>query len=139
MIPSGIRDGRYCEPMPTTIAAMTPAVTSGEGSPQAVKSRVIMLHASSNELERKKIHAKHTTLNVDDAVPGASQRRRGSLDEAGRSRHQRSATSAVPWIAPQATNVQPAPCQRPPISIVSIRFRYVASRPPRLPPSGMYR
>src|SRR5262245_46061665 len=64
MIPSGILDGRYWEPIPTTIAAITPVVTSGDGSPHAVKSRVITLHASSNELERKKIQAKQTTLNV---------------------------------------------------------------------------
>ncbi len=40
---------------------------------------------------------------------------------------------------PQTTKVHLAPCQRPPSSIVSIRFPYVRQRPCRLPPSGMYR
>ena len=41
----------------------------------------------------------------------------------GRSLRQCSTASATPWIPPQTTNVQPAPCQSPPISIVSIRLR----------------
>src|SRR3970282_801869 len=64
MIVSGKRWGRYCDPMPTAIAARTAPVTSGLGSPHAVKSRSITSQASANESARKKIHAKQTTWNV---------------------------------------------------------------------------
>src|SRR3954452_14588164 len=50
--------------MPTRIAATTDPVTSGDGSPHAVKRRVITSPARDNESERKKIHAKQTTLKV---------------------------------------------------------------------------
>ena len=120
---SGKRRGRYCEPIPTAIAARTPPVTSGDGSPQAVKSRAMRSHASANESERKKIHAKQTTWKVTKRCQARRPRVHGRSTNPGRSRHQRSATSAVPWIAPQAMNVQPAPCQSPPISIVSMRLR----------------
>ncbi len=40
------------------------------------------------------------------------------------------------WLAPN-TNVQLAPCHRPPSSIVSARFTYVRHGAPRLPPSEM--
>ena len=43
-----------------------------------------------------------------------------------RSASQRSTASPTPWMPPQTTNVQAAPCQRPPSSIVSIRLRYVS-------------
>ena len=49
----------------------------------------------------------------------------------------RLAQMASPCSAPQAINVQPAPCHRPHSSIVPMTAKQVAARPPRLPPSGM--
>src|SRR5260370_16139664 len=43
----------------------------------------------------------------------------------------RVATSRMPWYAPHATNVQLAPCQRPPSNIVTIRLRQVLHSPCR--------
>jgi hypothetical protein len=97
------------------------------------------VHASANESERKKIQAKHTTWKVTKRCHARRRRVHGRSTKPGRPRHQRSTTSAVPWIPPQTTKVHPAPCQRPPMSIVSMRLRYVRSVPPRFPPSGMYR
>ena len=53
-------------------------------------------------------------------------------------RRHRPITWPAPWYAPQTTNVQPAPCQRPPRTIVSMMFRAIRDRP-LFPPSGMYR
>src|ERR1700719_3861532 len=49
----------------------------------------------------------------------------------------RVATNSRPWYAPQTTNVQLAPCQSPPSSIVIIRLRQVLHSPFRFPPRGM--
>ena len=52
---------------------------------------------------------------------------------------QRPITCPIPWNAPHATNVHPAPCHNPPSSIVIMMFTAVRTSPCRLPPSGMYR
>jgi hypothetical protein len=83
---------------------------------------------------RKKTHATQTTWKVTSHAAQAGNRKPWKL-----SRAQRSADSAAPWIPPQSRNVHAAPCHSPPSSMVSITLRYVFSRPPRLPPSGMYR
>ena len=44
-----------------------------------------------------------------------------------------------PWNAPQITKFQEAPCHSPPSNMVMNKLRYVATRPPREPPSGMYK
>ena len=68
----------------------------------------------------------------DPAVPRADLQRllnrRGLLEDAARPeavarRHARCSAKAPPWSPPQTTNVQAAPCQRPPRSMVSIRLR----------------
>ena len=113
-------------------------MTSGEASPQPVKRPVIRSQAVAKLSARKKIHARQTTLNVSRRMTmrAPSSVSRGSTYP-GRSRRQRSNASPTPWMPPQTMNVHPAPCQSPPSSIVSIRFRYVISLPFRLPPSGM--
>src|SRR4051812_19748383 len=60
-----IAPGRtYWPPIPTTIASTTDVVTRGDGSFHAVNRRLITSPARTNEPERKKIHAKQTTLKV---------------------------------------------------------------------------
>ena len=90
MITRGSRRGRYCEPIPTAIAARTPHVTSGDGSPQAVKSRTMRSQASAKESERKKIQAKQTTWKVTKRCHARRPRVHGRSTKPGRSRHQRS-------------------------------------------------
>ena len=43
----------------------------------------------------------------------------------------------IPCIAPHNTKVQPAPCQRPPRTKITNKFRYVRHSPLRLPPRGI--
>ena len=63
----------------------------------------------------------HTTLKVATV---ATTRRSGDGSVIGcRDRHQRWPASSPPWMAPQITNVQAAPCQSPPSTIVIIRLR----------------
>ena len=107
MIARGRRRGRYCEPMPTAIAASTPHVTSGDGSPQAVNRRTMRSQASANESERKKIHAKQTTWNVTKRCHARRPRVHGRSTKPGRSRHQRSTTSARP-VDPAPDDERPA-------------------------------
>ena len=47
--------------------------------------------------------------------------------------------SSSPWIAPQTTNVQAAPCHSPPSNITIARLRASLSGRAREPPSGMKR
>src|SRR5438874_8740890 len=54
-------------------------------------------------------------------------------------RKKRSIDMAAPWIAPNITNVQFAPCQRPPRSMVVRRLRPVFHSLPVLPPNGIYK
>ena len=84
-------------------------------------------HARSSE--RNRIQPKTTRWNVTAQRSHAGVRIRPPSAC--------SATRPRPWNVPQATNVHAAPCHRPPSIIVIIRLRYVNSRPPRLPPSGM--
>src|SRR5690348_12700445 len=51
----------------------------------------------------------------------------------------RSIESATPWMAPNMTKVQFAPCQSPPRSMVVRRFRPVFHSLPVLPPNGIYK
>ena len=67
-----------------------PTVTSGDGSPQAVKRRWMRSHASANESERKKIHAKQTTWKVTKRCHARRPRVHGRSTKPGRPRHQRS-------------------------------------------------
>src|SRR5258706_15971443 len=84
--------------------------------------RARMLHAASSVGDRKKIQAKQTKFTV--------RKTRKVLRQAP------SSGLVVPWNArvtarpqpcsrPQMTKFQLAPCQSPPSSIVTIRFRYV--------------
>ena len=59
---------------------------------------------------------------VTDDVPRATRPGVGSADHRARLPSSRSIPSSVPWIAPQITKVQAAPCHRPPSSIVNERL-----------------
>ena len=80
----------YWPPIPTRIASTTEVVTSGEGSPHAVNRRSITSPARANEPERKKIHAKQTTLNV------RTRPNHCAAVEVGRQPSARSTASPVP-------------------------------------------
>src|SRR5207244_11897941 len=89
-------------------------------------------HAFENECARKKTQAKQVRLktrNTRSVIRSQSKdlRRAGdpSLRSGWRRPSIRSATRYVPCNAPQKTNVQLAPCQSPPRSMVIIRLRYV--------------
>src|SRR5690554_4108308 len=102
---------------------------------------------------RKKTQQAQTKWNVattprsrPQEKPGAGGAgRRGALGSFARARRARQSWNifvtarAAPCRPPQTTKVQDAPCQRPPRSIVIIRFRYVRTLPRRLPPREMYR
>jgi hypothetical protein len=108
--------GTACKAIAATVRNTRGSVTSGDG-PDAPTCRS-MSNAVERFGERKKTHARQTTWKVRNQASHAGRR-----NPAQRSRAQRSTLSAVPWMPPQITNVQAAPCQRPPSSMVSIRFR----------------
>ena len=85
--------------------------------------------ASSNEFALKNTQAKFTKLNVI-----IQARIFGSLIFVSDQR--RWITSAMPCKKPQNTNVQPAPCQIPPIKNVANKFAQVRTSPPYFPQAG---
>ena len=140
MSPSQTRPGTYCAPMPTAIASSTGSVTCCTGVWTPEKSCLRMSAAVENESARKNTHPKQTKLKVMSRrhirFAGESGRS-GSPRQARNSAQPCSTQSPMPWMPPQTTKVHAAPCQSPPRSITIIRLRYVATRPWRLPPSGM--
>lgn len=82
---------------------------------------------------RKKIHANETRQNVITTLTIAGIRHFSCNGFVARPTHWYN-----PWIKPQATKCQPAPCQTPLTKKVSIRFRWILGKATRLPPSGMY-
>ncbi len=111
----------------------TVGVTSGAG-PHAVTRRHSSVAAVGSESARKKIHARHTRWKVTIRRTNS-----GAVDASPRAARRRSRASPAPWMAPQTTNVQAAPCHSPPKTIVSSRLRWVRRDGPELPPNGMYR
>ena len=99
------RAGTYWIPIPSAIAASTPVVTSGEGWPQAVKSRPSTAPASENEEARKKTQARQTTLNVTSRRTRSAQRGVQRLGEAARACAGRAASAR----STSAGAVDPAP------------------------------
>ena len=83
-----------------------------------------MSQADANESARKKTQARQTkwkvTIRARQSGHPVARRRRcaAALPPPALARQ-----APTPWRPPQTTNVQAAPCHRPPSSIVSIRLR----------------
>src|SRR4051794_34188421 len=85
--------------------------------------------AECKSFARKNTHITVTKLNVKNQA-GAAGIWPPYLDQI------RCSTIATPCIPPQMTNIQLAPCQRPPRRNVRNKLKYVVSTPDLLPPSG---
>ena len=79
---SGSLRGRYWEPIPTAIAASTPPVTSGDGSPQAVKSCVEDVPGVRERVRAEEDPREADDLEGDEALRCAAPAGRRALGPA---------------------------------------------------------
>src|ERR1043165_8832769 len=119
-----MKNGRYVHETPPGDSPATFAIT-------------VVAVAKSGE--RNKIQHTHTNAYVS-AHPPMRPASDGDVSTAEpRCRcHSLWPASASPCSRPHTTNVDRAPCHRPPSTMVISRFRYILRTPRRLPPSEMY-
>ena len=137
----------------SSMKAMTPTATINEihfapictfncASERLVKRWVRMYHASSIEFALKKIHALVTTVKVKAIsrrwVSFGSFTKLVALKNVSLSGFaRRSKINNAPWMAPQTTNVQAAPCHNPDSRKTIAILRCHLGFEVRLPPKGM--
>src|SRR6476659_3358605 len=96
--------------------------------------------AFERELTRNGIQARVTATNVRrTALHSAARVLKTEELLAGIARQAWFTPSINACTPPHTTNVQLAPCHRPPSSMTIARLAYRRTGPRRLPPSGMYR
>ena len=115
-------------------------MTSGEGCPQPLMTRPSTASACAMPEALKNTQPRHTNWNVKKRC---THTRTGPSATAGSPRRTRLERRRCPKLcpapcsAPHTTNVQAAPCQRPPSTMVIMMLRTVRAWPPSFPPSGM--
>lgn len=95
--------------------------------------------ARKNTKLRQKILKVRIRCAQTEMKPPGQRGKGASADFVFAGKRRRSTDKTTPWMPPNTTYVQFAPCQSPPRSMVVRRLRLVFHCPPWLPPKGIYR